>query len=344
LSAFISTRPDRPRRAVPIALFGTTLAWSIASQMLAVRSARGLTNRFNVDGLTPLLASLFLLFLLAVGFSLLVGIARRPVTVRELFGLPRRNTAKHEWLLGAAIGWGAAVLAVLPLALAGALSIGFWTESRAFGLLLINLAAVAAGSLAQEIIFRGYPFRCLIEAIGPTRATIISAALYGVAHTLAGGGSATAFLITCLAGVLLAVGWLRTHGLWLSWGMHFAWNASLGILFGLPVTGSVENSTVIQATAFGRRWFTGGDFGPEAGLLTALALTVGMIVLVRATRDYAWHYTHPVIVPGGYPMEARPPEAHVAMERQVQQAQEPQLVQILPAPPNGSSGDDGSKS
>jgi len=312
--------------------------------MLAARSARGLTNRFNVDGVAPLITSFFLLFLLAIGFSLLAGIARRPASVRELFGLPRRNTAKREWLLGAAIGWGAVVLSVLLLALAGSLSIGFWTEPRAFGLLLVNLAAVAAASLAEEVIFRGYPFRCLIEAVGPTRATVILAALYGLAHMLTGNGSATAFLLTSLAGVLLALGWLRTHGLWLSWGMHFAWNASLGILFGLPVTGSVENSTVIQSTAFGRRWFTGGDFGPEAGLLTAVALAIGIIVLVRATRDYAWHYTHPVIVPGGYPMEAPSPAAHAALERQAQQAEERQLVQILPAPPNGSSGDNGPKS
>ncbi len=42
-----------------------------------------------------------------------------------------------------------------------------------------------------------------------------------------------------LAGVLLSIAWLRTHGLWLPWGLHFAWNASLGILFGLPVSGDI---------------------------------------------------------------------------------------------------------
>ena len=42
-----------------------------------------------------------------------------------------------------------------------------------------------------------------------------------------------------LAGVLLSIAWLRTHGLWLPWGIHFAWNASIGLLFGLPVRGDI---------------------------------------------------------------------------------------------------------
>jgi membrane protease YdiL (CAAX protease family) len=338
LSAFDSTHPDRPARALPIALFGTAMVWFVASQILAARSARGLTNRFNLDSARPLVSSLFLLFLLAVGFSLLATIARRPLAGRRLLGLPRRPTAGREWLLGAAIGWGAVVVSVLPLALTGALTVGFWTEPRAFGLILVNLAAVAAGSLAEEVVFRGYPFRCLIEAIGQTRATLVLASLYGFVHTLAGDGSFASFLITFLAGILLAVGWLRTHGLWLPWGLHFAWNAGLGILFGLPVTGSVDGSTVIQTTAYGRTLFTGGSFGPEAGLFTVVGLTVALIALVRTTRDYAWNYTHPVILPEGFPMDVPPPSAHTAMEQQ--RAPQPTLVQILPTTPQGRSLDE----
>ncbi|WP_263365632.1 CPBP family intramembrane glutamic endopeptidase [Edaphobacter bradus] len=337
MSAFDSTRTDRTSRMLPIALAGTAMAWYLSALLLAGRSARGLTNRFNVDSARPLFGALFLLFLLAIGFSLLANISRRPVSLRELLGLPRRATASREWLLGAAIGWGAAVLAVLPLAVTGALSTGFWTEPRAFGLIFVNLATVAAATLAEEVVFRGYPFRCLIQAIGPTSATVVMAALYSLVHVIGGGGSTGAFLFTFLAGVLLAVGWLRTHGLWLPWGLHFAWNASLGILFGLPVAGSVDTSTVIQSSAFGRTWFAGGDFGPEAGFFSLVALAAAIVVLVRVTRDFAWHYTHAPIVAGGYPMDVAPPPAHSAMEQQSQAAS---LVQILPSTPQGRSAGD----
>ena len=69
----------------------------------------------------------------------------------------------------------------------------------------------------------------------------------------------------------------------------------------------------------------------------AMALLVGLIVLVRVTREYAWNYTHAPIVAGGYPMEAKPPAAHVAMEQE-QQNRPPALVQILPTSPAGTLG------
>jgi hypothetical protein len=218
------------------------------------------------------------------------------------------------------------------MALAGRLHVVFWTEPRAFRLLLLNLAAIAVASLAEEAVFRGYPFRCLIEAIGPAGATFGMSLLFGLARALQNGATRTGIFVAILIGVVFSIAWLRTHGLWLGWGMHFAWTASMSILFGLPLHGMIDYSTLIQTTASGRAWLTGGDYGPEGATLTAFALLIGLIILVRTTRDYAWQYTHPPIVAGGYPMDVPPPTAHTAME-QAQQARPPALVQILPSTP-----------
>lgn len=333
-----TTTQQRTGKTFLLALFGTAIAWSISSSLLSASSARGITNRFDVDAARPLLAALFFLFLLAVGFSLLQTIARRPASARYVLGLPKRPTAGREWLLGAAIGWGMVVLAVLPMALAGSLHVVFWTEPRAIRLILVNLAAIAAASLAEEVVFRGYPFRLLIEAIGPVGATFGMSVLFGLARALQHGATRTGIFIAMLTGIVFSIAWLRTHGLWLAWGMRFAWVASMGVLFGLPVAGVVDYSTLIQASTFGSTGFTGGDYGPEGATFTAIALIAGLIVLVRTTRDYAWHYTHTPIVPGGYPMDIAPPPAHTAME-QAQQARAPELVQILPTTPQSRSVD-----
>ena len=333
-----TTTQARTTRTLQLALFGTSIAWSLSSSLLSASSARGITNRFNVDAALPLLSSLFLLFLLTIGFSLLQTISHRPASARAVLGLPSRPTTGREWLLGAAIGWGMVVLAVLPMALTGSLHVGFWAEPRALKLLIVNLVALAAASLAEEVIFRGYPFRCLIEAIGPIAATFGMSLLFGLARALQNGATRTGIFLAMLTGIVFSVAWLRTHGLWLAWGMRFAWTASMGVLFGLPVAGSVDYSSVIQSTTVGRTGLTGGEYGPEGATFTAVALLVGLIVLVRTTRDYAWHYTHAAIVPGGYPMDVPPPEAHIAME-QAQQARPPALVQILPATPQSGSAD-----
>jgi hypothetical protein len=107
----------------------------------------------------------------------------------------------------------------------------------------------------------------------------------------------------------------------------------MGILFGLPVSGIVDFSSIVQTRAVGAHWLTGGNYGPEGALLTLPVLAVGMVVLVLVTSDYAWQYTHKPIVAAGYPMDAPPPEAHTAMEQDVKPAS---LVQILPTTPEGS--------
>jgi uncharacterized protein len=336
LHALDSTTARRSERTLQFALCITSGAWFLASDTVAARAARGLSERFALDAARPLLTSVFLLFLLAVGFSILQSIANRNSSLYEVLGLPKRPTAWHEWELGAAIGWGLVVLAVVPMALAGTLRVHLWTQPRSFGLLLLNLVTLAVAALAEEVAFRGYPYRRLIAAIGPVAATIGMSLLFGLGHVLNPGATWTSTLVTMLAGLLLSVAWLRTRGLWLGWGLHFAWNASIAILFGLPISGINDFATIVQTRAIGPLSLTGGDYGPEGAAFTAIVLLVGIGILVRVTRDYAWHYTYVPIVGAGYAMEAHPPAAHVAMEQTMPATPAP-LVQILPSTPQTRS-------
>jgi len=201
LHALDSTMSRRSERTLQLALFVTSVAWFLAADTVAARAARGLSQRFALDAARPLLTSVFLLFLLALGFAVLQAIATRRSSVREAIGLPERPTARREWELGAALGWGLVVLAVLPMALAGTLNIQLWTQPRAFGLLLLNLVTLAVAALAEEVAFRGYPFRRLIGAIGPVAATIALSLLFGLGHALNPGATWTSTLVTVLAGL-----------------------------------------------------------------------------------------------------------------------------------------------
>ena len=336
MSAPETTSPkQRTGKTFQIALFCAALAWSVSSRLLSSSSAEGITNRFNADWATPILGALFLLFLLAVGYSLLDVIARRSASAHESLGLPNRPTALREWLIGAALGWGMVLLAVLPMMLAGDLHVSSWFQPRAFLVLLLNLAVIALVSLALETIYRGYPFRRLIDAIGPVAATIGMSILFAIVRAIEDGASRSAVLIAFLSGIVFSIAWFRTHGMWLGWGMRFGWMASMGVVFGLPVSG-YDFTSIIQTTTVGRSWLTGDDYGPEGSLCMIVALIAGLVVLVRVSRQYAWDYTHPPIVPGGYPMDIAPPPAHAAME----QAATPSLVQILPNTPQGRSLDE----
>ena len=259
--------------------------------------------------------------------------------MRQALGLPRRATAGREWVLGAAIGWGLAVAAVLPMALGRTLHMRFWTEPRAWVFVAFNFAALLAGSLAMEMGLRGFAFRRLIDATGPAWATVLFAGGLALAHGMTPQATWTSIVVTLLFAWLLALAWLRTHGLWLGWGLHFAWDACIALVFGLPLRGGSDFVSAVQTRAFHPRWLTGNGFGPEGALFTAIGLVGAMVVLALATGDYAWDYTRPEIVAAGYEVNPAPPPAHTALEGEAA-VRPPALVQILPVTPQSRSVDD----
>lgn len=318
-------------RSLQLALFVTGVLWLLAAHALALRAAEGILNRIGSDVSHVLLAEAFYLFLLLLGFTALNWIATRQGSVRQANALPRRSTASREWGVGAAIGWMALLAALLPMMLVGALHPLFLWSGSSIGTALLSLLALAVGTLATEVAFRGFVFRRLIGAVGPVFATLALSLIYAILAGLAPNATAVSFIVAFVAGVLFSLAFLRTHALWLGWGMHFAWAASTALLFGLPVGGVVSYAGVVQTEATGPDWLTGGAFGPDGALFTIVALLLAMLILYRATRDYAWNYTHETIVPGGYPLDVKPPAAHTAMEEAAAARPAP-LVQIAPVP------------
>ena len=306
------------------------LLWFGIAGELAAHAATGLASHIFAGMLVPLLQPVFLLFLLALGLALLEG-GRGPVDAWITAGLPRRPTRGNEWAVGSAIGWGVAVLAMLPLVFSGRLLLSFWTEPRGWLTAVIVIAGAALATLASEIAYRGYGLRRLQESVGRTSAVVLISLVYALVVQVHFGNSRIA-LVAFLFSVLLSAGWLRTRAIWLSWGLHFAWNVSLGLLFGLPVFDGGDMASVIQGQVRGHSHWLGAPMGPIGGWWTALMLLLGTAVLVAASREFAWLYTHKPIVAAGYPMDVPPPAAHTAMEQAP--APPPPLVQILPAMPS----------
>lgn len=330
-------------RSLEFASFAAAIVWFFCAEALSQSAARGLSLRFDLSDFESLIEAVFLLFLLLCGLSLLRSIEQRRAPLRLTLGLPKRTTAREEWATGAAIGWGLAIASVLPMALARNLSIQVWTAPRAFFLLILSLLVLAITTLANTLGIYGYAFQRLIDAIGPVRATLIIVALSamraGFPPSAYINSSGARVLVAMLASMLFCICWFRTHGLWLLWGVQFAWAASTAALFGLPVNGDVSLISIVDTRAAGPAWLTGGAYGPAATLAAILVLVVAIPVLLRVTDDYAWKYTHPPIIPAGYEVNIPPPATHASMEDAADRANSGasgSLVQILPATPSAA--------
>ena len=336
-----TSRTSSLPRPFHLLLFLGAGLWIVAAQGLASRAARGLTIHFNFSILYDLVQQAFFLFLLLVGFAVLRWIAtRRPAPdangIRSTNALPARATTREEWLRGAALGWALILAAILPMMLRASLHPEFNLSFANLGYAILSLLTIAVGTLALEVAFRGFLFAQFIEATSPVFATIFLAFLYATLSSFRPDATALSVLDTFLFALLFCIAYLRTRALWIGWGIHFAWNAIAAILFGLPIAGDAGYNNLIFTSVTGPEWLTGGPYGPEAAFFTAIVLILGIFVLLRLTRHYAWEYTYTPPTPSGYPMDIAPPAAHTAMETAAATAPAP-LVQILGSTPTAAS-------
>ena len=227
---------------------------------------------------------LALAFLLIIFGAMAKLMDRTSASFLESQGLGLAGRWKNDCLLGMLLGATLVALCVAVVALLGRYRAELLPVEgmalRLGGILWVGLTAAAL----EEVAFRGYPFQTLIRAIGPLGATLLLAVLFGFIHLANPHASATGFTTTALVSVLLSLAYLRTGRLWMPIGVHFAWNFTLGTLFGLPVSGVDLFAVVVKARADGPLWLTGGDYGIEASLTGTVAILVGTAGVYLLTR------------------------------------------------------------
>lgn len=228
-------------------------------------------------------------------FLLVVALSAGYVCARWLEGLPWESLGltrhKHwfrDFLIGSAIG-------ALSLALAVAIAVaagGFQFSMSGVAILgpvmksLVGSAAMfIVAALAEEAIFRGYPLQTLCRAKLVWLGVLLTFGLFAGAHL--GNPNASLgfpFVNTALAGVWLAIAYLRTRSLWLPLGVHWSWNWALGSLFGLPVSGmTLVPHPLIIGKDLGPAWITGGNYGIEGGAAATVALLLSSLFIWRTT-------------------------------------------------------------
>ena len=80
-------------------------------------------------------------------------------------------------------------------------------------------------------------------------------------------------------GLLFAAAVILTGRLSTAIGIHIAWNLFEGMVFGFPVSGDKEIVSWMGITQSGPRLVSGGEFGPEAGLIGSIASLLGIGLL-----------------------------------------------------------------
>ena len=220
--------------------------------------------------------------------TLITGIAANVLCLRIFEGLPLadcglwlNSCAGRNLLLGLGGGAGAAAAVLLPPVIFGAAHFSSLPEEPATaGGVVFLIAMLAAGSIGEELLFRGYGLQVLVAAIGPWATVLPLGILFGALHFANPGATLLSSAITAGFGILFGYAYLRSRDLWLPIGLHFGWNFTLPI-FGVNMSGLRIRVTGYEMTWSAGRLWSGGEYGPEASVLTLGALLLLLLYIRR---------------------------------------------------------------
>lgn len=184
---------------------------------------------------------------------------------RPLSDLPiaeRRDQAIH----GAVLGAGAFLIAAAIAGARGWLGVGKWgweqAERKALAASIVKLGLIhAAVAWNEELVFRGYGYDALREAIGDWAAGVVLTALFAAYHPW----KAQALIGEATLGSTLLALRLQSGDIWLPLGYHWGWNVIQTAILG-PEDGQ---PSLLRLSVRGPYRWVGRPGHPEPGLLMA---------------------------------------------------------------------------
>jgi len=293
--------PGKPRRGWRPGVFGQVIIfvaiWAVLAALFGLLAAvpaivEGLRHGGEGSSLEGLSATSPTTLAVTAGTALATALA--VWLMRRFFHGPRLLDLGlcpgPGWLLDTIVGLllGPLMFGIILLVLvaAGWASVSPGTIDAA-GLLLafISFTLVA---FSEEVLSRGWVLQVVEGGRGTRTAVIVSSALFALLHAFNPGFGLTALVGLFFAGLVLAYAYLATRQLWLPMAFHLSWNYSEGPLFGFPVSG-LPAEGLLTVTVHGPETVTGGEVGPEAGLVVIIGIGLAALIIAGFAR---WRRQH----------------------------------------------------
>ncbi len=208
-------------------------------------------------------------------------------------GLRPTRRRMRELTIGFAVG--AVLFALLVLVRAGIVG-ATWRFSgvngipAAVGGLLVALLLL----LPEELLFRGYPFQRLVQAVGAWPGILISAVLFGIYHLVGSGmwgiGAFFQVAMPALGGVVFGWAAVRTNGLALPIGLHLGGNWAQAAVISLqPQSDGVPNAIwTARISDVQQQSLYAPDLGAHLPYITTMLVAVVVLrMIIQGQRRIA---------------------------------------------------------
>ena len=142
---------------------------------------------------------------------------------------------------------------------------------------LLSIILFTGVSVFEEVVFRGYMLKNLLESFNPYLALFISSIFFSLIHGYNPNVTTLGLCNIFLAGFFLGASYVFTKNLWFPIALHFSWNFFQS-MFGFKVSG-LDSYSIIEFTIPENNMLNGGEFGFESSYLSIIILILGIFII-----------------------------------------------------------------
>jgi membrane protease YdiL (CAAX protease family) len=145
--------------------------------------------------------------------------------------------------------------------------------------ILLSIILFTGVSIFEEIIFRGYVLKNLLESFNPYVALFISSLFFSLIHGANPNVTLLGLSNIFLAGIFLGASYVFTKNLWFPIALHFSWNF-FQAMFGFKVSG-LDSYSIIKFNILENNYINGGEFGFESSILSLIIIIIFTNIIWR---------------------------------------------------------------
>ena len=218
------------------------------------------------------------------------------------YGLVLSSRTFRLLAVGSLIGFCTVVLLVILGNSLNWISVSKVISASSQSLLALFAFKMLLVAIIEETFFRGYLFTSLIEVFKKKKssnrqsiilALILSSTCFGLAHLGNSHASLLSLVALTINGIVWCIPFILTKNLGLSIGLHTMWNFAQTQI-GFTMSGNSANNPLYKIENIGADFLTGGDYGPEAGVLGLIGFGSMLLLTLLYLRFSNMRILHPL--------------------------------------------------
>ena len=197
--------------------------------------------------------------------------------------LPNKKTKSgYKLAMGLLLGFMMNFACILCALLHGDIKLVFDFTAAGIPFMLFALLSVFIQSSCEEMWTRGFMYERINVHYPLWVAIVVNGTIFGLLHSFNPGITALAMADLIICGISFSLLRWYSGSIWACFGVHTMWNYTQNLIFGLPNSGLVSETSIFHMDAVNAtsNWIYSYEFGVEGAvpaLLIDLALGLGCL-------------------------------------------------------------------